>query len=836
MISYRDKINYLAAIKLMFVFFIVFSNSHIQTVKAENECGTETPYSVEKISSNGDHSKIGCFATYEEADSEMLKHESNIDSTPVIILDGITINAKHGILQFDSVGGADVIDVYNSNNGKIKHTYISSTGSYGGDAALISTEGNMLKNRLAGYNGWIYSDRANIIPLSLAKHTSYYLVNSEGELVHHISKNPASDGLTHGLVIDAAPDFLKEGIKYYSYDGNYFYTSIISMLDDYKDDSFGASINEDNPYFNYYQFLPYHTKTKASSEDIDHYLSDVKGYESKPKTNNGLTGNQSMLFNEGSSFITSQDYFGTNALLTYNIAINESGWGRSKLSIERNNLFGHAAYDGNETAAITYDNIIESIDSHNNKYMSWGYLYAEDFRYYGGHLGNKSSGVNVKYASDPYWGEKAASHYYNIDKTLGLDEKENYKLGIKTNKSFINVRKEPNTDASVLFQLVNDTNVPVVILGTVIGDKVDGSNIWYKIQTDSYLDSDRNLMLKGGKDDRVEYDFSNNYGYVHSSLIYTEDFEEKEAEGNFYFNSLTYNKDTDMIDFSGYLTINGINNVANKEIVYELILTNEDGKKFVYGMDRDYDPPFEIPMGDGYDYSMSWFSQSLDLSGLPQGNYTGDVRASSGEDYATAVLKNSFLKPMSSFATLNNGKFFEFKTNYYKKNIPIEIFVRDSGSIANKTMDSYNNMINNFSIIELSDGKMYVKGFSYNVDVDYSEKASVSRRLILENNSTYETKYFDLDTLDAGDYLVTLRVDDNKSKQRAWYDGSIDISSLGIGEYSIYIETNTKEGSDYSELNDIFVKELPGPTTTNDLSISFLNNEAKRNRIELKID
>ena len=43
-------------------------------------------------------------------------------------------------------------------------------------------------------------------------------------------------------------------------------------------------------------------------------------------------------------------------------------------------------------------------------------------RYYGGYLGDKASGMNVKYASDPYWGEKAAANYYSFDKKYGLQD------------------------------------------------------------------------------------------------------------------------------------------------------------------------------------------------------------------------------------------------------------------------------------------------------------------------------------------------------------------------------------------------------------------------------
>ena len=35
------------------------------------------------------------------------------------------------------------------------------------------------------------------------------------------------------------------------------------------------------------------------------------------------------------------------------------------------------------------------------------------------HLGNKATGMNVRYASDPYWGEKIASIMMTINSKLG---------------------------------------------------------------------------------------------------------------------------------------------------------------------------------------------------------------------------------------------------------------------------------------------------------------------------------------------------------------------------------------------------------------------------------
>ena len=42
----------------------------------------------------------------------------------------------------------------------------------------------------------------------------------------------------------------------------------------------------------------------------------------------------------------------------------------------------------------------------------------DDWRYMGSHVGNKGSGMNVRYASDPFWGEKIAGWYYRFDSCL----------------------------------------------------------------------------------------------------------------------------------------------------------------------------------------------------------------------------------------------------------------------------------------------------------------------------------------------------------------------------------------------------------------------------------
>ena len=47
--------------------------------------------------------------------------------------------------------------------------------------------------------------------------------------------------------------------------------------------------------------------------------------------------------------------------------------------------------------------------------------------YHGGFFGDKAGGMNVRYASDPYWGEKAADFYRTFDMVMqGRDRDISY--------------------------------------------------------------------------------------------------------------------------------------------------------------------------------------------------------------------------------------------------------------------------------------------------------------------------------------------------------------------------------------------------------------------------
>ena len=101
--------------------------------------------------------------------------------------------------------------------------------------------------------------------------------------------------------------------------------------------------------------------------------------------------------------------------MMFSLACNESDYGRSSIALNNNNLFGHAVYDSSPDSANSYSSVKQCINSHAYDFIQKGFANPQDSRYHGSWFGDKASGINVDYASDPYWGEKNAAMYYSLE-------------------------------------------------------------------------------------------------------------------------------------------------------------------------------------------------------------------------------------------------------------------------------------------------------------------------------------------------------------------------------------------------------------------------------------
>ncbi|OCN05554.1 hypothetical protein A4S06_08285 [Erysipelotrichaceae bacterium MTC7] len=361
------------------------------------------------------------------------------------------------------------------------------------DAAFVKYEGDDVIAVMSGAKIRVNKKYVQVMPLTSVKSTSFYR-KEKGILYHYTSLNLMAENVTYANKVGGGVSNMQEGVKYYSYDGHYFWTDYQKMLTDYRAGNYNNSINNGKPYYNYFQFLSHRSTTGINDAAFNAF------------TNAQLGNTASALKNQGAAFIKAQNTYGTNALLMFGVAINESAWGTSNYAKTRNNLFGHAAYDSDPNQAASYASILDCVNQHAKSYVS-GYANPRDWRNFGAHLGDKQSGMNVKYASDPYWGEKAANHAWSIANTYPhVKEDSRYALGVKNSTDVVNVRNQATTSSTVLYNTKNTVNFPVIIIGT--------SGSWYKIAADYPLNSARTSLANS-----PEYTSSRDYAFIHADYI-----------------------------------------------------------------------------------------------------------------------------------------------------------------------------------------------------------------------------------------------------------------------------------------------------------------------------
>ena len=175
-------------------------------------------------------------------------------------------------------------------------------------------------------------------------------------------------------------------------------------------------------------------------------------------------------------------------MLIVAMAIHESDFGMSTHAQTINNIFGIKVFDSSPEKGEAYATIEDCVNSLANNYLNKNYVPATGAYANGGMAGNKARGINVRYASDPYWGEKVGGHMYSIDKYLGKKDFMKYTIH-ETTASGLNIRSSASSasNANLLFTY-KKAGMPVAVLET--------SNSWHKILSDNV---------------------ANQYAYVHSN-------------------------------------------------------------------------------------------------------------------------------------------------------------------------------------------------------------------------------------------------------------------------------------------------------------------------------
>ena len=131
-----------------------------------------------------------------------------------------------------------------------------------------------------------------------------------------------------------------------------------------------------------------------------------------------------VLENNAEAFYNAEQKYNVNGILLVAMAIHESGWGTSAISLDKKNLFGYGAYDRDAyNSAYTFNTYAEGIDLV-AKVLAKAYLNPAGMsmpdgdtttgRYYSSPT---LSGINTRYSTDPNWCTKVFSYMtYFYDK------------------------------------------------------------------------------------------------------------------------------------------------------------------------------------------------------------------------------------------------------------------------------------------------------------------------------------------------------------------------------------------------------------------------------------
>ena len=302
---------------------------------------------------------------------------------------------------------------------------------------------------------------------------SHY-VNRNGELWRYLTNNVTGQSMGGGRFLTGpAPTWMTTNVRYYSFDGVYFYSNPRNI----RADGSGA-INANNPFFNYFQYLSFRSASTVTAAQLDAFLVNSGNNAAWHQINT----TNSVMRNQGQAFVNAQNRYGINALLMYAKGMHESAGGTSSIARNNNNLFGLGAFDATPAQSANWFPSPEaSVNSLARGWLSRGYLWHTDWRNAGPHAGHKGSGMNVRYATDPYWGQKVAGWAFRIDRSRPQAERDfnREQIAVRQNTVAVNVQ---NVNGETLYTAnrYNYRFFPFLVAGT-------GSNNRLRIVTDTSI-------------------------------------------------------------------------------------------------------------------------------------------------------------------------------------------------------------------------------------------------------------------------------------------------------------------------------------------------------------
>ncbi len=645
-------------------------------------------------------------------------------------------------------------------------------------------------------------------PFLVKTHRSYFMIEQNGSytdlVFHYYRAYPKSgingnDALSYSLRVDNAKHYLDAGMKadkkYYSDDGIRFYSD-------------PAMTDLVATCYNYYQFLPLRSKTDISSTVFDSYLKSVKG-------------SSSVMNGKGSAFIDAQNTYGCNALIVYAMACLESAYGTSGYATNRNNLFGWSAYDDSPNNASYFSSVQVCVNEQMGRNLNW-FLDYTNRRYFGSCVGNKGSGINVQYASDPYWGMKIASIAYAIDKHAGgnngkLKDYDKYVLGFVKN-NYNDILYDSNIAWDPPIYKTKEGN-GILYTGRFGSHyQKDLTVVVYKQEFDvnRFMIASTNAVVNGNictDDGLIPYNFDRSVGYIatdHVELLYGRHFEapviEEPPVDTANHDPLTVIDGILLADQQ--LTISGIGLITNYDFnedasdihtlnVYDM--SNGSKVKSVACVNTDSS---WFDLNDGHDYSYAGFTTKVDLSDLPEGSYLFKLVTKHHEVSKESVLRSS--DPALSFHFQNSDSYsYVLKVNdiyAYRLELDICHDGLDHGTVSKPSLRS---SLATIDTVSYDDDMMKIDGVGMIYYLNYDQNIIHNLYLVSESETVKAAT-----TTHACEFDFQSFYHSNYNMDKICYSAEVPLDEID-GTYKMILEIINGDKRDLVELTNLYNDSYP---------------------------
>ncbi len=818
-----------------------------------SSCGYEVAY----INDDGSFSTESCHSSFSSAKSRMkelggdyvVRHNASYSPTKIIAMNsGIAYAYPRDGSTIDIYEDVSVHDIYHKQTYVARHDelFYTDTERYF-DSGSLAGKG-MVEVYINGFHGYTDLEYVDLVPSKylrnriqitlggnnnytgeqpfvLAPIQNYYVAittNNYKEMVYYRHDGWSAnsyDPVSESIVCGPAPSQMQEGVKYYSYDGVNFYTN-----SNYTNYAF--------TYYNYYQYLPLRSKTNISADVLNNYVSGVSN---------------SVLKGTGQNFIDAQNKYGINALLLFAMACHESGNGTSSYATKRYNLFGWNAVDANPNNASYFNSVADCINEQAGINLR-GYVDITDGRFFSSSLGNKGSGLNVKYASDPWWGMEIAGIAYQIDKLSknrdgSLTDYDYYSLSIITEFD-VEVKAEANDSSKTLYTTAYGPSYQkdfVVITLATQGE-------YTKIQSTNPIDDNGNIKthrtpITTGDLNPIsygEYNYDKSVGYIKTKYLNVlnkstdnkVDVVDDDLSMMFTLESMTISDGN--LNLSGNAFIKGMDASDISKINDTINVVNylDDTSKAYKATVSEYKG---ISFNDNHTYTYAGFSCSIPLSDLNEGDY-----------YLTITVDNkgyNFTKTIYSFADFAKNLVYQGSDYTYRIKINslydnrLDLSVESLPDVIdysniNKPDNSFRNSLMNLDKLTLDESlNLYLEGQAMIYYSNYDDLNAIKTTLYLvdSKNNYYEIggenfkSSFDFAKAFSSSYnmdYISYKINGN-------------LVDLSKGTYMLIMKLENGDYVDFVEVNNINMLSEP-IIELNGLTYRFFTSNT-RNRLMLEV-